>query len=86
MSYKTKKIGSENRGINPEWTNKYLATFTKYKILCLVCQETLYVPKEYNICRHFEAKHPDLAKLNVSETQSVKLIEAPQFGAEFFFF
>jgi hypothetical protein len=29
----------------------------------------LYVPEEYNIRRHFEAKHPDLAKLDVSERQ-----------------
>jgi hypothetical protein len=29
----------------------------------------LSVPKEYNIHRHFEAIHPDLAKLDVSESQ-----------------
>jgi hypothetical protein len=29
----------------------------------------LSVPKEYNIRRHFEVKHPDLAKLDVSERQ-----------------
>jgi hypothetical protein len=67
--YKHGKIGSANRAFNPEWTNKYLATFTRDKILCLVCQETLSVPKEYNICRHFEAKHSDLTKLDVSERQ-----------------
>jgi hypothetical protein len=70
MSYiKKRKIGSENRAFNPEWTNKYLATFRRDKILCLVCRETLSAPKEFYIRRHFEAKHPDLAKLDVSERQ-----------------
>uniref|UniRef100_A0A674K1K9 SPIN-DOC-like zinc-finger domain-containing protein n=1 Tax=Terrapene triunguis TaxID=2587831 RepID=A0A674K1K9_9SAUR len=64
---KKRKIESEHRVFNTEWTNKYLCTVSKDKILCLVCRETLAVPKEYNLRRHFETKHPNLAKLNPNE-------------------
>ncbi|CAM4604787.1 unnamed protein product [Lepidochelys kempii] len=42
------------------------------QILCLVCRETLAVPKEYNLRWHFETKHPNLTKLNPNE----KIIKA----------
>uniref|UniRef100_A0A674JUH9 SPIN-DOC-like zinc-finger domain-containing protein n=1 Tax=Terrapene triunguis TaxID=2587831 RepID=A0A674JUH9_9SAUR len=69
---KKRKIESEHRVFNTEWTNKYLCTVSKDKILCLVCRETLAVPKEYNLRRHFETKHANLAKLNSNE----KIIKA----------
>lgn len=52
-----------------------MATFTRDKRLYLTCQETLFVPKEYNIRRHFEAKHPDMANLN----ESVRQIKESKF-------
>uniref|UniRef100_A0A674I7K9 SPIN-DOC-like zinc-finger domain-containing protein n=1 Tax=Terrapene triunguis TaxID=2587831 RepID=A0A674I7K9_9SAUR len=69
---KKRKIESEHRVFNTEWTNKYLYTISKDKILCLVCRETLAVPKEYNLRWHFETKHPNLAKLSSNE----KIIKA----------
>jgi hypothetical protein len=73
MSYiKKRNIGSENTAFNPEWTNKYLAAFTRDKISCLVCRETLSVPKKCNIRLHFEMNHPDLAKLDVGETLKLR--------------
>uniref|UniRef100_A0A4X2KNG3 SPIN-DOC-like zinc-finger domain-containing protein n=1 Tax=Vombatus ursinus TaxID=29139 RepID=A0A4X2KNG3_VOMUR len=66
---KKRKIESEHRVFNPEWTHRYLFTYTRDKILCLFCQEVLSVPKEYNLRRHFESKHPDLSKLDINEKQ-----------------
>jgi hypothetical protein len=44
----------------------------------------LSVPKEYNICPHFEEKHSDLAKFNVSERQSTELTEVSHSEQNFF--
>uniref|UniRef100_A0A8C0GSN7 SPIN-DOC-like zinc-finger domain-containing protein n=1 Tax=Chelonoidis abingdonii TaxID=106734 RepID=A0A8C0GSN7_CHEAB len=68
---KKRKRESENRVFNTEWTNKYLCTVSKHKILCLMCCETLAVPKEYNLRRHFETKHPNLTKLMSTENDTV---------------
>uniref|UniRef100_A0A8C3SKW3 SPIN-DOC-like zinc-finger domain-containing protein n=1 Tax=Chelydra serpentina TaxID=8475 RepID=A0A8C3SKW3_CHESE len=73
MSEKKKReVESEHRVFNTEWTNKYLFTVSKDKILCLMCRETVAVPKEYSLQRHFKTKHPNLAKLNPNE----KIIKA----------
>lgn len=66
---KKRKIESERRVFNPEWTTKYLFANTQDKILCLVCRDIIIVPKEYNLRRHFESKHPDLSELTLSEKQ-----------------
>jgi hypothetical protein len=39
------------------------------KMLCLICREVLFVPKECNIRGHCEVKQSDLTKLDVSEKQ-----------------
>ena len=53
--------------LNPEWTNKYLFTVVNSKILCLVCRNVVSVPKEYNLRRHFETNHPNLAELDTNK-------------------
>ena len=52
---------------NSEWTNKYLFTVANLKMLCLVCQNVVPVSKEYNLRRHFETNHPNLANLDINE-------------------
>jgi len=42
---KRRKIESEGRVFNPEWTNKYLFTVVNSKILCLVCRKVVSAPK-----------------------------------------
>ena len=61
---KNSKIDSEHRAFNSEWTSKYLFTTNEDKIICLVCRETIVVPKEYNLRRHLETQHPTIAKLD----------------------
>jgi hypothetical protein len=72
---KKRKLESENSSFNAVWTNKYLFTVFRDKILCLVCRETVAVPKEYNVRRHFETKHPQVAKFDAHE----KKIKAANF-------
>ena len=64
---KKRKIESEGRVFNSEWANKYLFTAVNSKILCLVCQNMVSVPKEYNLRRHFETNHPNLDALDINE-------------------
>lgn len=46
---------------NKEWTTKYFFTEVRSKAVCLICQETVAVFKEYNIGRHFSTKHANYA-------------------------
>ena len=55
-----RKIDCENRVFNEEWTDKYvfiMPSFVNAKPLCLICNESVSVLKEYNIRRHHESKH-----------------------------
>lgn len=44
-----------------EWTTKYFFTEVRSKAVCLICQETVAVFKEYNISHHFSTKHANYA-------------------------
>ena len=74
---KKRKIESEGRVLNSEWTNKYLFTVVNSKILCLVCRNLVSVPKEYSPRRHFETNHPNLAELDTNK----KSLKAESFLA-----
>ena len=55
----------ENRAFKPEWTHLYLFIMTpdERKPICLICNETLLIVKEYNFRRHFETRHPSFNNL-----------------------
>ena len=42
---------------NEKWEEAYLFIENNGKSLCLVCQQTVAVMKEYNIRRHYETLH-----------------------------
>ena len=46
---------------NKEWTTNYFFTEVRSTAVCLICQETIAVFKEYNISRHFTTKHANYA-------------------------
>ena len=48
---------NEYRQFPARWETEYLFCEFKQKPMCLVCQESLAVFKEYNLQRHFETKH-----------------------------
>jgi hypothetical protein len=41
-----------------QWSVEYFVVENKGKAVCLICNETIAVLKEYNICRHYDTKHP----------------------------
>lgn len=57
MDKKRRKVDSECRMFNQEWGVKYFFVRSGNKALCLVCNETVAVFKEYNLRRHYKTKH-----------------------------
>lgn len=58
---KKRKVDSERRVFKNQWTDKYFFAEVRSKAVCLICQETVAVFKEYNISRHFSTKHANYA-------------------------
>lgn len=54
---KKRKVDSENRQFNNEWTEKYAFITVDVNPVCLICNECLAVCKEYNLRRHFKTTH-----------------------------
>lgn len=54
---KKRKVDSENRQLNSEWTEKYLFISVCMRPVCLLCNESISVCKEYNLKRHFKTTH-----------------------------
>ena len=54
---KNRKIDTEQRQFNDEWTRLYFMDTFNGKSVCLICRESLSVMKEYNCRRHYETKH-----------------------------
>ena len=58
---KKRKVDSEGRVFNKALATKYFFTELHSMAVCLICQETVAVFKEYNISRHFVTKHANYA-------------------------
>lgn len=56
---KKRKIADEKRVFQEKWEDLYFVTEVRDTILCLICQQTIAVVKEYNIRRHYETMHKD---------------------------
>lgn len=56
---KKRKIADEKRVFQEKWEDLYFVTEVHDTILCLICQQTIAVVKEYNIRRHYETMHKD---------------------------
>ncbi|UYV62467.1 EPM2AIP1 [Cordylochernes scorpioides] len=54
---KKRKIDSECRKFKDQWNNQYFVIESSNKALCLICNESIAVLKEYNMKRHYETKH-----------------------------
>ncbi|KAI7790369.1 putative general transcription factor II-I repeat domain-containing protein 2-like [Triplophysa rosa] len=52
-----RKFDSECRVFNQKWTSDYFFVQCKEVAVCLICQETVAVFKEYNLRRHYETRH-----------------------------
>lgn len=74
MSAKKRKVDAECRVFNKNWTAKYLFTEVRGKAVCLVCGEQIAVFKEYNVSRHYEAKHAEKSK-NLTDAERARTSE-----------
>ena len=54
---KKRKIDTECRVFNDNWSLSYFFIEYRNKAMCLICYETVAVFKEFNIKRHYEGKH-----------------------------
>ncbi|UYV83924.1 EPM2AIP1 [Cordylochernes scorpioides] len=54
---KKRKIDSESRKFKDQWNIQYFVIESSNKALCLICNESIAVLKEYNMKRHYETKH-----------------------------
>uniref|UniRef100_A0A8C3TIA3 SPIN-DOC-like zinc-finger domain-containing protein n=1 Tax=Chelydra serpentina TaxID=8475 RepID=A0A8C3TIA3_CHESE len=60
------------RVFNKEWNTKYFFTNVNSKAVCLICQESIAVFKEYNLNRHFSTKHPTYGSNLTTEERARK--------------
>lgn len=56
-SSKYRKVDQERRTFQEKWTQEYLFVIYKEKPICLICNESVAVLKEYNLKRHYNTKH-----------------------------
>ena len=50
---KKRKLADEKKVFQVKWEDLYFVTEVSDEIQCLVCQQTIAVPKEYNVRRHY---------------------------------
>ena len=62
MLVKRRKVDDECRSFNDEWTEKYFSILNFGKSMCLICNQSAAVNKEFNIKRHCETKHLKFSK------------------------
>ena len=74
-SLKKRKIDSECRKFQKRWENEHFFIEYQGQCVCLICQETVAVKKEYNLRRHYQAKHLAYESYTGAEReQRVKLL------------
>ncbi|XP_060129870.1 general transcription factor II-I repeat domain-containing protein 2-like [Zootoca vivipara] len=54
-----RKVDSECRVFNEQWTYDYFFTQYKERGVCLICHDTVSVFKQFNIQRHYNTHHKD---------------------------
>ena len=72
---KRRKIESENRGFHSEWTKNFFFVEHCGKPLCLLCETSLAVFKEYNVKRHYDSHHKDTYHNMPAELRELKIAE-----------
>ncbi|XP_016407553.1 general transcription factor II-I repeat domain-containing protein 2-like [Sinocyclocheilus rhinocerous] len=83
---RNRKIESECRRFQTRWGNEYFFTEVSGKCVCLICQESVGVMKEYNVKRHYETKHQSFKYYTGAErNQKVKQLAAALLAQQQFF-
>jgi hypothetical protein len=53
------KVDHECRVFNEQWTQKYFFVQNKDNAVCLICKDSVLVFKEFNVKRHYDARHKE---------------------------
>jgi len=69
---KRRKVDKEARIFNKEWTEKYFFIEHFGKPVCLICNNSVSVNKEFNIKRHFDTRHDQYKQFN-GQTRTDKI-------------
>ncbi|CAH1173813.1 unnamed protein product [Phaedon cochleariae] len=73
MASKKRKLPEENRMFNDSWTDKYFFINYNGKPLCLICQKTITIQKEYNVKRHYDTEHKTKFACLVGDGRKIKI-------------
>lgn len=83
---KKRKVDSEGRHFQDKWKLEYFFTEIRNNCVCLICQETVAVFKEFNIKRHYQTKHANYYQLTGDERgEKLKQLEAVLAAQQRFF-
>ncbi|XP_061671685.1 general transcription factor II-I repeat domain-containing protein 2B-like [Syngnathoides biaculeatus] len=83
---KKRKVDREGRRFQDKWKFEYFFTEILNNCVCLICQETVAVFKEFNIKRHYQTKHASYDKLTGNKRgEKVKQLEAVLTAQQSFF-
>ena len=72
MAGKCRKVDDEGRTVQSAWTEKYFFVEHYSKPVCLICQTSIAVMKEFNVKRHYETCHSKY-KEYVGERRKLKI-------------
>uniref|UniRef100_A0A8C4UKQ9 SPIN-DOC-like zinc-finger domain-containing protein n=1 Tax=Falco tinnunculus TaxID=100819 RepID=A0A8C4UKQ9_FALTI len=71
---KKRKIDSECGVFQEKWTSDYFFTEYKERAVCLICQNSVSVSKEYNLRRHYETQHKGKYDSLVGQVRKDKIL------------
>jgi len=52
-----RKLEDDGHVFQQKWENMYFVSLVWEKIVCLICNKGVSVPKEYNLHHHYETMH-----------------------------
>ena len=69
-SKRKRKIEDENRQFLAQWETKYFMTERGDKMVCLICNATVAVKKEYNAKWHYQSSHSERYSQSTGQERS----------------
>ncbi|KAL3852259.1 hypothetical protein ACJMK2_015925 [Sinanodonta woodiana] len=54
-----RKLADEKKVFQVKWEDLYFVNEVSDTIQCLICKQTISVPKVYNVRRHYETMHSE---------------------------
>lgn len=73
MATKKRKISDDHRFFNNSWVDLYFFVEHKGKPLCLICQKTVAVMKEYKIKQHYDSEHKSTFENIIGDLRKIKV-------------